>query len=665
MKKAEDGLPKKNLPEIDEEGELPEEDAPEVNTEKLINEGKLDLQMCLAWFAQRGKKHKIHQDEWNKIRQELIYFRRRLNESTLYLGVIGDASVGKSTFINALLGFELLKENVTLGTTSTATILKKGNEFAIKVNYNDNRPAVTFSYDDLRLPKSYDYKEYSPDVAQAIAKFTAIEEETEASAIRSVEVYLPIENELLNESVAIVDTPGLHSGNAWHDIATTNAVKNICDIALILTSAKTPLPQNFVDYLKTNLASVLPRSILVMTQTDTLDEDEREDQLDYVHSRLKSETKTDVIACYGVSAYYSLNRNNNHKHTEDEVSKFKNEFSLMSHALKDYLQKGHQAALFESLQTIIQANLLPVINKVLSDRKEKLQSRRNELKRNELVHLDEFVVRHTKSLYNKISNFTFSETTINNTLQTVASNFETRVFSRIANADDKNELKAAMAEDRIKQDVEALMPLLAQSVNKLCAPLKGMSKNGINVFSKEFCDAYARLQNMNSLNVSNIKIAKISVELDSMDLPTNYFTNALEEQNSADNAKVGGGAVGGAAIGFLVAGPLGALVGGIGGAIFGALFGKSLATLKDEARSTVKQISSMWQSKMAEPVAQACNRNKENCMDFTCNAIQKYVETYGAKINEIISAEKAEQNKLSNNIKDIEHDVKTLIQLGE
>lgn len=68
-----------------------------------------------------------------------------------------------------------------------------------------------------------------------------------------------------------------------------------------------------------------------------------------------------------------------------------------------------------------------------------------------------------------------------------------------------------MAEDRIKQDVEALMPLLAQNVNKLCDPLKEMSKNGIDVFSKEFCDAYARLQNMNSLNVSNIKIAKISV----------------------------------------------------------------------------------------------------------------------------------------------------------
>ena len=231
----------------------------------------------------------------------------------------------------------------------------------------------------------------------------------------------------------------------------------------------------------------MPRSILVMTQTDTLDEDEREDQLDYVHSRLKSETKTDVIACYGVSAYYSLNRNNNHKHTEDEVSKFKNEFSLMSHTLRDYLQKGHQAALFESLQTIIQTNLLPVINKVLSDRKEKLQSRRNELKRNELVHLDEFVVKHTESLCNKISNFTFSENTINNTLQTVASNFETRVFSRIANANDKNELKAAMAEDRIKQDVEALMPLLAQNVNKLCDPLKEMSKNGIDVFSKELC----------------------------------------------------------------------------------------------------------------------------------------------------------------------------------
>ena len=152
--------------------------------------------------------------------------------------------------------------------------------------------------------------------------------------------------------------------------------------------------------------------------------------------------------------------------------------------------------------------------------------------------------------------------------------------------------------------------------------------------------------------------------MDSMDLPTNYFANAIEEQNNADNAKVGGGAAGGAAIGFLIGGPLGALVGGVGGAIFGALFGKSLATLKEEAKGTVRQISSSWQAQMKTPAVQACAQNKENCKEFVADAIRRYEATYGDQIKKIISAEKKEQKKLSAGINRIEQDMQTLRDIG-
>ena len=655
--------------ETDEEiqviNELPEEDEPEVDAEKLVCNGKLDLSMCLTWFAQRGKKHNIEQTEWHKIRQELIYFKHRLAESTLYLGVIGDASVGKSTFINALLGFEFLKENVTLGTTSTATILRYGNEFSIKINYTDSTPSVSYNTKDLNLPKNINFTEYSPELAEAIAKFTAIEKEEDAAGIRSVEIFIPVKNDLLESNVAIVDTPGLHSGNEWHDKATTNAVKNICDIALILTSAKTPLPKNFIEYLNKNLASVLPRSILVMTQADTLDEDEREDQLDYIHCRLKKETKSDVAGCFGVSAYYALERTSKRQQTSEDIENYRNEFDVMKNSLKKYLQDGHETALHDSLQDFVQNNFLPVMEQVLLDRKQILQQRKDELQKNKLSNLDKFITERIKKISLDISKNKIPEGAIERELQDVAAIFENTAITRIINADSKDELKSAMAEEKIKRDVEALMPALAKAINKLCSPLKSSTRKGIDNFANEFKDAYSRLQNINSLKVSDVNFSNISVKIDSIDLPMNYFTNVIEAQNSADNAKVGGGAAGGAAIGFLIGGPLGALVGGLGGAIFGALFGKSLATLKEEAKGTVRQISNSWQNQMKEHAIRACSENMENCQGFAAQAIQKYADTYEEQIKSIIAAEKKEQSKLSKNINSIEDDMEILINLGE
>lgn len=644
--------------------ELPEEDAPEVSATDLIKEGKLDIATCLTWFAQRGKKHNIPQEEWNKIRQDLIHFKHRMKESTLYLGVIGDASVGKSTFINALLGFEFLKENVTLGTTSTATVLKHGDEFAIRVNYSDGRAPLTQTAKDLKLPKDICFTEHSPVLAEAIAKFTAIEKEEDAAGIRSVEIFLPVENDLLKSNIAIVDTPGLHSGNEWHDRATTNAIKSICDIALILTSAKTPLPKNFIEYLNSNLSSVLPRCVLVMTQADTLDEDEREDQLDYIRTRLKKETKKDVANCYGVSAYYALERKGKRNQSAEDIENYRKEFDVMKNALSEYLQKGHEAALHDSLQDIIQNNFLPIMEQLLLARKETLQRRQNELKENQLSNLDHFINERIAKLLPQIDDFQITDSAIERELELVADDFERTVFARISNADSKDELKSAMSGDKIKSDIEDLMPALAKAINKLCSPLKKIGRGGIEEFSAEFKEAYSRLQNINSLNIADIKFSKLSVTMDSMDLPTNYFANAIEEQNNADNAKVGGGAAGGAAIGFLIGGPLGALVGGVGGAIFGALFGKSLATLKEEAKGTVRQISSSWQTQMKTPAVQACAQNKENCKEFVADAIRQYETTYGDQIKKIISAEKKEQKKLSAGIKNIEQDMQTLIDIG-
>ena len=67
-----------------------------------------------------------------EISARIMSIKKKRKDSKLYLAVIGEFSSGKSTFINALLGFRLLKDAV-MPTTACATYIER------KVSCNRNR----------------------------------------------------------------------------------------------------------------------------------------------------------------------------------------------------------------------------------------------------------------------------------------------------------------------------------------------------------------------------------------------------------------------------------------------------------------------------------------------------------------------------------------------
>jgi GTPase SAR1 family protein len=149
----------------------------------------------------------------------------RLNNGIFKIAVVAPFSAGKSTFINSLLGFDLLSTSILVETAAITTV-KYGPTPRAEINYHDgSQVAIDGSPNDL-----FSFKE-------DIKRYTAVnrsddEFEVEAS-IASVDVYWPIE--LCKSGVEIVDTPGLfaqyeaHSGITFSILNSVNAVIFIID----------------------------------------------------------------------------------------------------------------------------------------------------------------------------------------------------------------------------------------------------------------------------------------------------------------------------------------------------------------------------------------------------------------------------------------------------
>ena len=639
------GSSSQSSPEQNIISELPEEDAPEIDSGKMFPADQgLDIPSCVTYFAQLKRKYLFSEDTWVPIRQKLIHIKKRYNDPLLYLGIIGEASAGKSTFINALLGIEFLKEDTSLGTTAAATIIKYDKEFSVKINYTDKSPSVYLDTTSLKITSTKEIIDNSQKILDFVHKYTA--DESVAENIYSVEISLPLDNKFLRSDVAIVDTPGLNSGNQRHDEVTTRTIKEICDTALILVPANVPLSKNLGIYVRENLSDVLSRCVLVMTQADTLRrEKERSMQLSYISKRLQSATGEQVAASFTSSAYYVLERDDYGKCDNDTVASFREEFFKMSENLHGILSTGRTTAVTQNILIFLKNDLLPVLKNLLESQKLEYTQRSKALKDNQLFDLDNFLSQKTDHYQAKISNVIISEQAIISAIDSVRDNFYKTISKRIDNASDRDELKSAMNENYIRSKIAELQRQLKDSLTIACAPLQKATGEALQDFHQKFVEAYKRLQKISDFssasNISNVSTKGMDVKISIED-----FGDKVDTQLGADVMKAAGGAGAGALIGSFICPGLGTALGAGLGALVGFIFRKSLDELKSEARSSIWSIANDWKNQMIMPSHSYTDQYKQACVNLVKDRIAKYQSTYGNKISQLIATERSEQEKL-------------------
>ncbi|RAZ69653.1 dynamin family protein [Planococcus maitriensis] len=232
--------------------------------------------------------------------KKLTHYKEDILRDTFQLVVVGEFSRGKSTFINALLGTNILPSSAK----PTTTILNKitySEKPAIKLHFHDRKKKVeTISEDGFRslvapmdpIPgNSESEKEYAKQV----------------SFVKGIQ-YAEIGRNLgiCQNGVEIIDTPGTNDLDPLRE-EITNTIIPRSDAAILVLSAVKILSESELSLLRDRLlANDIQKIFLVINFKDELKsaEDERK-VLDFAYANLKEILGDPKI--YLVSAKHALN----------------------------------------------------------------------------------------------------------------------------------------------------------------------------------------------------------------------------------------------------------------------------------------------------------------------------------------------------------------------
>jgi hypothetical protein len=179
--------------------------------------------------------------------------RDRLSR-TLLVAVVGEYNSGKSTLLNAILGRQILPTGA-LPTTACVNYIRLGDAPSVTVYYKDG------TYENIRPERfeeltSHDHK----DPAQAVR----------LRLIHHIDVFDKAD---MLKHVVFADTPGLNAPTEA-DREVTETVLEESDAILWLTSARQVLSGTEVEVLKKYGKRYKGKSICIISQTDTVGDDD-------------------------------------------------------------------------------------------------------------------------------------------------------------------------------------------------------------------------------------------------------------------------------------------------------------------------------------------------------------------------------------------------------
>jgi replication fork clamp-binding protein CrfC len=157
---------------------------------------------------------------------DLTKASKNLSQGVFRLLVLGDMKRGKSTFLNALIGENLLPSDVN-PCTALLTVLRYGSEKKVTVYFNDGTAPETIDFKSFK-------QRYTIDPAEAKRLESEKKQAFPTVDYAVVEYPLP----LLQKGVEIVDSPGLNDTEARNELSL--GYINNCHAILFVLRASQP-----------------------------------------------------------------------------------------------------------------------------------------------------------------------------------------------------------------------------------------------------------------------------------------------------------------------------------------------------------------------------------------------------------------------------------------
>jgi len=184
------------------------------------------------------------------LREKLTSLERKLATSRLHLAVLGQMKRGKSSFINALLGADVLPTGV-LPVTAAITEIRYGQvPEAVIIRSTGQRERV-----DLGTLPAYITEAGNPGNKKQVA---------------SVELAYP--SPLLESGIILIDTPGIGSTHT-HNTRTTERYLAKVDAGIVMLSVDPPITEVESRFLR-SLKEEVPKLFFILNKIDTVSAEE-------------------------------------------------------------------------------------------------------------------------------------------------------------------------------------------------------------------------------------------------------------------------------------------------------------------------------------------------------------------------------------------------------
>lgn len=611
-------------------------------------------------FIETAAQSFLSADNARNVDHDIATIRKKANDPMLYLAVVGEFSSGKSTFINALLGFRLLKEAV-MPTTACATYIRRcGKEMKINVRFFDGQSFICTEQNIGNLPTylRLKLKVEATTMPQIIEALTSVQD----VACTVERLHIDVPQAKIPAHVVIIDTPGFNPGAATvgnHVEITRHVVEHVADAALVLTPQEQAMSATLINFLQENLERCLHRCFYVVTKMDNSQPIHRSTILDFARQRLTSDLGLNHPELSAQSAITRLPVKCIPPDKEADWKKFSEDFELFTHRLWQKLEQNKEIVISEHVLTLL-TRATKDITAMLRKKNEELSENMKFLRSNRVENIRTVTNSMVSEVGTNIDRM-LAEVTPSSLLSEYQQKSYTEMKeilnSEILSLDTfRNKMMGRIEKGVNKQAAEGLV-----KVNNIINSLvRNCMKEQVNKMTNVFASHYKQFPTLHPRNSAP------RTDLVQMELPDFSFSVALSKiealQKEEDkNGKIGAG--GGAAAGFMVGGPFGALVGAGIGWLAGHIVGDKSDKMKAEALQVLE-------NEIATFFSAICNRiedEKENVRKKYMNVVntfaQRHISEYGQAVADIIKNHEEQEKALKRKIGSLKTTTRSLEQM--
>lgn len=560
------------------------------------------------------------------------------NDNLLNISVIGEFSTRKSSFINALVGYELLAVNVIQGTTVAITIIEYSEQFSITLtDFSGKSLKIIFkSIDSLRQQLHI----YTTDAAYA-------------KKIDYVTVTLP--SDILKNGYRIIDTPGTNSLELWHEEVTCRAIKELSDLSIILTDSTQPMPATLVSFLDNTLGDSVESCAFVANKIDRIGDKERDGIIKFIGKKICQSFDIENPMVLPFSSVALTN-----SFAKETVSVDSGSFLLTTSSLERLLSYTAKQRLRAQAQKIL--HLVDDIYSTLDNNTKSIAAQYQQelqmLERSRQTDFKPFISRQIylrqKSFMAGAQDYKYKvESVCDSLASTAKNNIETKIQNYSTLDALSNYIKGSLSKD-IKDEGRSIISGTEAQFKKL----RTLFNKELKQFQKEFEREFDKLK---ILSVKfNLKPKDMVVRHSAHSANIGPVTTLITEELSKENWAVGGGAAAGAAIGTVLAPGIGTIVGTVIGLFAGAAAAPDTSGVKGKIKSKLSiPLHSYYRS-----VASDCMTNYNNFVDDIRSRLEteinRYYSTYASTIAQRIKDWEARHRAVKGRIQMIEKEIDSL-----